>query len=188
MTHRHPLPRIWLMTDTRFGDDLLAAIQRLPVRSGVIFRHYEIEKATRRVLFDQAARVCRRRGHIILLAGNEVDARRWHADGFHQRSSSKSGLIHSMAVHDRRELTLAKRYRADLVFISTLFATNSHPGQRPLGRFAFNRLARQAGAMKVIALGGVTRQLARSLPSGLIYGWAAIDAFRKKRRRGRATE
>lgn len=182
MKHRHPLPRIWLMTDARFGDDLLAAIQRLPVKSGVIFRHYEIEETPKRLLFDQVARVCRRRGHTILLAGPERVARRWHADGFHQRGCGTSRLIHSMAVHDRRELALAKRCRAELIFISPLFATNSHPGARPLGRLAFNRLARQVGNTNVIALGGVAQRLAPSLPRSLIYGWAAIDAFRKNPR------
>lgn len=181
MTHRHPLPRIWLMTDPRFGDELPGAVRRLPFGSGVVFRHYELEKADRHLLFDQLARICRRRGIVMLLAGSEKEARRWHADGFHQRSSGKSMLIHSMAVHNRRELALAKRLRADAVFISPLFATSSHPGERPLGRLAFNRLAKQAGKMKVIALGGISRQSAENLPPNQIYGWAAIDAFRKKR-------
>jgi thiamine-phosphate pyrophosphorylase len=181
MTRRHPLPRIWLMTDLRLGGDLPAAIQRLPAKSGVVFRHYELGETARRSLFEKVARVCRRRGHVILHAGDEGKARRWHADGFHQRSARTSKLIHSMAVHNRREMALAKRLRADLIFISPLFATNSHPGQRSLGRLAFNGLARRAEGTKVIALGGVTRQKARSLPHGLIHGWAAIDAFRKKR-------
>jgi thiamine-phosphate pyrophosphorylase len=182
MTHRHPLPRIWLMTDPRFGDELPDAIRRLPIGSGVIFRHYELEDRRRRALFCHVARLCRRRGIVILLAGSEKDARRWHADGFHRRSPRKSKLIHSMAVHNGRELALARRCRADLVFISPLFATASHREQRRLGRLAFNELAKQAGQMKVIALGGIDRQRGQTLPRSLIYGWAAIDAFRKKRR------
>jgi thiamine-phosphate pyrophosphorylase len=181
MMHRHPLPRIWLMTDARFGDDLLAAVRRLPFASGVVFRHYEMAEATRQLLFKQVARICRQRGHVILFAGPERMAGRLRADGFHQRSAGRSKLVRSMAVHDRHELALAKRLCANLIFISPLFVTNSHAGQLPLGRAAFNRLARQASEMKVIALGGVTRQTARSLPRSLIYGWAAIDAFRKRK-------
>ncbi|MBL0925922.1 MAG: thiamine phosphate synthase [Sphingomonadaceae bacterium] len=182
MTHRHPLPRIWLMTDPRFGDELPDAVRRLPTGSGVVFRHYELSEPGRHLLFGRLARICRRRGIVILLAGTEKDARHWHANGFHRRSSGKSRLIHSMAVHDRTELALARQLRADLVFISPLFATASHREQRPLGRLAFNRLAKQAGPMKVIALGGVTPARARTLPRSLIHGWAGIDAFRKKRR------
>jgi thiamine-phosphate pyrophosphorylase len=180
MHRRHPLPQIWLMTDPRFGEDLLAAIRRLPFRSGIIFRHYELGERKRYRLFQKVKRVCRQRGHLLLLAGNEKMAMRWSADGFHQRSARKLKLIQSCPVHDRNELAQAKRHRADMILVSPLFTTNSHVGQRPLGRLAFNRLAAAAGGMKVIALGGVTHQQARSLNPRLTHGWAAIDAFRKK--------
>lgn len=179
MRRRHPLPHIWLMTDPRFGDDLLAAIRRLPFGSGVIFRHYEMPERQRRALFRQVARICRQRGHVLVLADSENTAIRWHADGFHQRSAGRSNIVNSAAVHDRRELADAKRHGADIVLISPLFATASHKGQRPLGRLAFNRLAAQADGMAVIALGGVTKQKARTLDPRFIHGWAAIDAFRK---------
>lgn len=69
MPRSHPLPKIWLMTDARFGDDQLRAIQQLPARSGVVFRHYDLATQQRRALFAQVLRICRRRGHIVLLAG-----------------------------------------------------------------------------------------------------------------------
>lgn len=179
MRRRHPLPHIWLMTDPRFGDDLLAAIRRLPFGSGVIFRHYEMPERQRRALFRKVAHICRQRGHVLVLADSENTAIRWHADGFHRRCAAHSNIISSAAVHNRRELAAAKRHGADIVLISPLFATASHKGQRPLGRLAFNRLAAQAGDMAVIALGGVTKQKARTLDPRFIHGWAAIDAFRK---------
>jgi thiamine-phosphate pyrophosphorylase len=168
------------MTDQRFGDELLAAIKRLPAGSGVIFRHYELAAKSRHRLFRRVLRTCRRRGHLLFLGGNEREAVRWGADGFHQRSGRRSRLRHSMAMHDYRELAAAKRFRADLVLISPLFGTQTHPGQRPLGRMAFNRLAAKAGSAKVIALGGVTQRRAISLNPNIVYGWAAIDAFRKQ--------
>lgn len=180
MRRRHPLPQFWLMTDSRFGDELLGAICRLRFRSGVIFRHYDLSESQRHALFQKVARVCRKRGHVLLLADDEKKAMRWSADGFHKRSGHNSKLIHSAAIHDRNELARAKLLRVDMILISPLFTTNSHRGQRPLGRLAFNRLAAQAFGIKVIALGGVTRQKARSLNPRLIHGWAAIDAFRKK--------
>ncbi|RYD48780.1 MAG: thiamine phosphate synthase, partial [Sphingomonadales bacterium] len=43
MRCRHPLiPKLWLMTDERMGDDLWDALKRLPRGSGVIFRHYGV--------------------------------------------------------------------------------------------------------------------------------------------------
>ena len=180
MPRSHPLPKIWLMTDERLGDDLLPAIQRLPARSGVIFRHYHLDAAARKSLFGQVRRMCRRRGHVLLLAGDERTAMRWHADGFHQRSQRASRLLHSAPVHDAREIAGVKAARPDLLFLSPIFATNSHPGARPLGPLAFNRLAKLASPSHIVALGGMNRRNAQMLSPRLIHGWAAIDAFKKR--------
>jgi thiamine-phosphate pyrophosphorylase len=171
---------MWLMTDPRFGEELLTAIQRLPAGSGVIFRHYELEPEARFSLFRRILRICRRRGHLLFLAGSEREAILWHADGFHQRSRRQSRLRHSMAVHDYREMAVANRFKTDMVLISPLFATRSHTGQRPLGKLAFNRIAAKARSAKVIALGGVTQRIGASLNPNIVDGWAAIDAFRRQ--------
>jgi thiamine-phosphate pyrophosphorylase len=173
-------PKIWLMTDPRFDDDLLPAIRRLPLGSGVIFRHYTLEHQDRRRLFRAVRHICRQRGHKLLLAGPELLALRWQADGFHSRRyQARSRLPRSAPVHDRAELQEALRSGAELIFLSPLFATASHPGGRALGRLAFNALAKQAGGRLVIALGGMTRNKARGLP---VHGWAAIDALKKSDR------
>jgi thiamine-phosphate pyrophosphorylase len=176
----HPLPKIWLMTDARFGDDLLPVIQRLPARSGVIFRHYHLDTQQRRKLFRQVLRICRRRGHRLLLAGDEQTALHWHADGFHQRSRGRTKLLHSAPVHNTCEIARVKLSCPDLLFVSPLFLTNSHPGARPLGLLAFHRLVKMAGPANIIALGGMNRRNAPMLCPKLIDGWAAIDAFRKQ--------
>jgi len=180
MPRSHPLPKIWLMTDARFGDDQLRAIQKLPARSGVVFRHYHLATLQRRALFYQVLRICRRRGHIVLLAGDERTALRWHADGFHQRSRGQTKLLHSAPVHTAREIADVNLSGPDLLFLSPLFDTSSHPGARPLGPLMFQRLAKLVGPRRVIALGGMTRQSAQMLSPRAIHGWAAIDAFRKK--------
>ncbi|WP_295498517.1 thiamine phosphate synthase [Sphingorhabdus sp. EL138] len=180
MPRSHPLPKIWLMTDARFGDEQLRAIQQLPTRSGVVFRHYHLATLQRHALFAQVLRICRRRGHILLLAGDARTALRWHADGFHHHSRGHTGLLHSAPVHNAREIADVKRSNTDLLFLSPLFDTNSHPGARPLGPLMFQRLAKLVGPRRVIALGGMTRQSAHMLGPRTIHGWAAIDAFRKK--------
>lgn len=187
MTRRQPpnkakctCPRIWLMTDARFGDDLLPAIRRLPAHSGVIFRHYHLALEARRRLYRQVRRICRQRGHMLLLAGPESLALRWHADGFHQRSGvARSTLVRSAPVHNHAELREAVLNGAQLLFISPLFETASHTGGRILGRLMFNALAHQRGSALVVALGGMSRQRANGLKRQHVYGWAAIDAFRK---------
>ncbi len=182
-TPRHDkmhLPRIWLMSDPRFGEDLIAAIRRLPAGSGVIFRHYDLAEAQRLALFQKVRRICRQRGHLVLLAGDERTALRWRADGYHSRVRGRRSkrMISSAPVHDRRELATARLYGADMIMLSPVFATASHPGARPLGRMAFMMLAKQCAGMAAIALGGMTRRKAATLDKRHIHGWAAIDAFR----------
>jgi thiamine-phosphate pyrophosphorylase len=173
-------PEIWLMTDARFGGDLLPAIRRLPFGSGVVFRHYELKPLERRRLLGQVRRICRQRGHMLVMAGPERIAVKWQADGVHCRSRrSISNLPRTAPVHNRAELVEALRNGVNLLFISPLFSTASHPGNRPLGMAAFNALAKQSGDAKIIALGGMSRRRAQMLNQKLVHGWAAIDAFRK---------
>ncbi len=170
-----PLPKIWLMTDPKLGEDLLNAIQRLPFGSGVVFRHYQLGAVERRALYNKVRRICVRRGHVLLLAGDTRTALRWHAYGAHGRIA---GAL-SMPVHNAREVAQAKRLQAGLVFLSPLYATSSHAGARPLGPTRFTQLAKLAHPAKVIALGGMTRSQAAKWGEGCIHGWAAIDAFKR---------
>lgn len=177
------LPRIWLMTDPRFGDDLLPAIRRLPLRSGVIFRHYDLTPDARRVLFRQVRRICRLRNHVLLLADAESLARRWRADGFHARVGRRQSgrMIRSASVHNRHEMAEAQRNQVDVVLVSPIFETASHPGAPALGRSGLMALTRNARFCKVIALGGMNARKAATLNERIVYGWAAIDAFRFER-------
>lgn len=154
------------MTDSRLGEDLLAVIQRLPMQSGVIFRHHQLGESERQRLFAKVRRICARRGHMLLFGGAE-----------HGRHA---GAV-SAPIHSIRELNEAKRLGIRLLFISPLYATTSHPGAKPLGLSRFMQLAALAKPGKVIALGGMTRNRARSLDKRLVHGWAGIDAFGKSR-------
>ena len=164
------------MTDERIGEEaLLSAVARLPRGSGVVFRHYSIPVSQRRALFVRVRRLTRRRGLMLLLAGDPALVRRWGADGWHGRAAAR-GVIRSAPVHDRRELRHAISTRANLVFVSPIFPTRSHPGAPVLGTMRFAALAAFA-PMPVIALGGMTPRRARALTPLGAYGWAAIDAL-----------
>ncbi len=172
---RQPLPRIWLMTDERLPD-LLAAVAALPPRSGIIFRHYSLDPTARRALFNRVASKARAGRHLVLLAGPPALAWQWGADGAHDRSARVSRGIRTVAVHSLRERITARRARADLIFVSPVFATRSHPGARALG---ITGAARVAGAdwKRTILLGGMSAARFRRLGPSTSYGWAAIDAF-----------
>lgn len=174
--HSPALPRLWLMTDERMGDRLWEAIARLPRGSGIIFRHYRLDRDERSRLFRKVRRLAKRNRHVLLVGGCARDARRLQADGHHQRSPRGTSRIHSAPAHNLPQLIEAHRLGADLVFVSPVHPTRSHPRARPLGISGFGRLAR-ASRVPVIALGGMTATRFRRLALFRPHGWAAIDGL-----------
>jgi thiamine-phosphate pyrophosphorylase len=171
MRPRHPLPRLWLMTDERMGDGLWTALARLPRGSGVVFRHYALPVDKRRELFAKVAKVAQRRGLVLVRAGAGPLGR--GEAGVHGR---RGPGLRTAPAHSRREAVAAVRAGADALFVSPVFATRSHPGAAALGRARLGLLIRGLG-VPVIALGGMNAARARSLHGLGIYGWAAIDAW-----------
>lgn len=170
MRRRHPLPRLWLMTDERMGEALWDALARLPRGSGVVFRHYGLAPAERRALFARVLKVARRRGLVVVRAG--IEPMRGEA-GVHGR---RGRGLRTAPAHNRREAIAAIRAGADALFVSPAFPTRSHPGARALGRARFGMLVRGLG-VPAIALGGMDARRAASLRAFGIHGWAAIDAW-----------
>lgn len=170
------------MTDERIDmAALLDAAERLPRgEAGIVFRHYRTPAGERRALFARLSAIARRRRLLLLLGGGAREAGAWKADGWHgregRRRSASRPMIHSAPAHDAKEIKAAQRSGPDLVFLSPLFPTRSHPGARTLGRVRFAALARQA-AMPVIALGGVRNLHQRQLKALGASGWAAIDGL-----------
>ena len=170
---RHPAdpPKTWLMTDERVGDGLWRALARLPRGSGVVFRHYRTPPAERRRLFRRVARIARSRG-LMLIRGGEHPLG-GGAAGTHRHRGT--GLV-TWPAHNRDEAVRAVRAGADLLFVSPVFVTRSHPGARVLGVSA----ARKIGAglpVQIVALGGVTPKRGRLLLRSGFWGWAAIDGW-----------
>lgn len=173
MNRRHPLPRLWLMTDERMGDALWAAIERLPRGSGIVFRHYSLPHCERRALFAKFSKVAHRR-HLLLLRAGSQPLGRGEAGAHNGRA--RRGMPRTAAAHSRREAIAAIRDGADAIFVSPAFPTRSHPGARALGRVRLGLVIRGL-EVPVIALGGMNAQRAKSLKSLGIYGWAGIDAW-----------
>lgn len=184
------LPHIWLMTDMRMGDALFPAIQKLPAGSGIVFRHYDLPDKERRQILSRVARICARRGHVMILAdawqsavkrrnqgapiaGVYIPGRKMAPIAGRQRRN----MLFSTGVHDPVELARAQRAGADMIFVSPVFSTTSHPDARPLGVARFAAFAKLAGNMAVIALGGMDGRRAKPMDGRVIYGWAGIDAF-----------
>ncbi|MFM5929895.1 MAG: thiamine phosphate synthase [Novosphingobium sp.] len=168
------LPSLWLVSDARNDAGLEAALRRLPRGSGLVFRHYHLDRAPRRARFLALARVARALGHLVVLSGTARQARRWGADGAYgppEALARGPACLRLVTVHGLREI--AKSRRADALILSPVYATRSHPGARGLGPLRFRLMAAQA-PHPVLALGGMTLRSARSLRPD---GWAAIDGL-----------
>jgi thiamine-phosphate pyrophosphorylase len=123
--------------------------------------------------------VARRRRLVLILAGSPRLAIAWKADGAHGRSPHRGAarpLLRTAPAHDRLEWLAALRAGCDLLFVSPIHATWSHPGLSPLGRLRAGLLA-GADRDRAVLLGGMTEPRAESLRSMGFMRWAAIDAW-----------
>ncbi|MDE1905311.1 MAG: thiamine phosphate synthase [Rhodospirillales bacterium] len=175
---RAGLPPLWFFTDEHRTPDPLPIIKRLPVGlCGVVFRHDSHPDRAR--LARKVARLCRARRLLLIIAGDARLAAALGA-GQHLRGGApvrrtRRGL-RSASAHDAAQLAKVRLAGVDLIFISPVFPTASHPGEPGLGVLGWLKLACQAGQAKPCGLGGITGQRARALPPRCA-GAGAIEAF-----------
>ncbi len=200
---RAMLPQRWLMADAHCGNALPAMLAAMPPRSGVILRPYAMARWGRTDNLRRLARIARARRHRIIVAG--VQAARfgdgWHIGGplsarsariigqrLRSHGKQAAGTVRAqtvtMAVHNRRDATMARQLRADVALISPLLPTRSHPGASALGARRAAMLANACAPVAAIALGGMDqgewrrlRLMAPASGHGGFIGWAGITAW-----------
>jgi thiamine-phosphate pyrophosphorylase len=169
------LPRQWLMTDERLGEDLWRAIARLPHGAGIVFRHHDTPLAERRALFARLQRIADEKSLLLIRAGTAQLAEK--ETGIHGRvpHSNRHALL-TWPAHDRAELLAGVRAGADLLFVSPIFATRSHPDASALGPARAAAMIRNV-MIPAVALGGMDESRFALLEQQGFYGWAGIDAW-----------
>jgi thiamine-phosphate pyrophosphorylase len=175
-----PLPPLWLFTDYRRLQDPRPVIARLPRGlAGVVFRHDE--DPGRAALGQAVARICRDRRLTLVVAGDIRLAAALRA-GCHLREGRRSGHAAprrgpiTSSAHRAGDIVRAKRAGADMVFLSPVFPTPSHPGAGTLGAVRWSRLAGEAG-IPVAALGGIDGYSVSRLPRRYCQAVGAIGAM-----------
>lgn len=165
------LPALWLFSDPVRLPDPCAAAARLPRGAGVVARG-----AAPSVLAALRP-LARRRGLMLVVAGDGRAALAARA-GLHlpdrrpgrgvlpflaARRAGAPMAVLTMAAHGSAgAVARVRRLRPDVVFLSPLFPTASHPGAPALGPLRWQAAARRLGRVAVAALGGVAvRTLAR---------------------------
>lgn len=178
------LPALWLFSDPVRLPDPRAAAAALPRGAGVVAR------GLGPALLGALAAQARRQGLVLLAAadGRAACAARaglhWpeRRAGRHllpfllARRGGAPWAVLTLAAHGgARAGAAARRLRPDIVFLSPIFATASHPGAAALGPLRWAGAARRAGA-PAAALGGVGAATARRVPGGAA-GLAAIGGL-----------
>lgn len=176
IANQPPWPREWLMTDERLGDRLWQAMDALPDDAGLVLRHYRTPPEAREVLARRVAEVCHRRGLTLAVARNTGLARELGARLVHNPVDDRGAMPFSRAVHSIEEGQAAAAAGAELIFVSPIRITRSHPDQKPLDRETAIRIVKDFPG-HAIALGGVDRKEFQRLEQYGFYGWAGIDAW-----------
>lgn len=174
------LPRLFLLSDKRNDHMLEQSIRKLPMGSGFVFRHYHLPEDERRIRFMHLRNLIHSRNGLAILSGDARTARLWGADGFYgapiyHKQSGTSGLLHIATVHEVTEARQARTIKADMAFLSPIYATQSHANAQPLGLLKAALIAKTC-PMAIYALGGMNHRNARHIQH-FAHGWAAIDGL-----------
>ena len=167
------------MTDDVRLPDARAAARALPPASLVIIRARDAGQRADRALALRG--IVRRHGLILLISDDAGLARRIGAHGVHlpEARAHQAGALRArnpqwLITSSAHSLRAALLSQADAVFLSPVFATQSHRNVLPLTPARARLMARQLKT-PLFALGGITAQNAILL-SGFA-GLAAIGAL-----------
>lgn len=161
------LPDEYLVTGS--CQEFATALQRLKqsldrgVRL-VQFRDHQLDSESYRQLAQQFLEVCNQAGARLILNSEpelleEVDATGVHLTGKQLMSLSERPIpqdkLLSAACHDAASVRQAKALGVDLITLSPVLATPTHPDALPLGWQRFKDLVEYEAKMPVYALGGM---------------------------------
>lgn len=181
-----PPPQTVFFSDRARAPDWRATLSHAGPTCGLILRDYD---APARVDMAKAMQaVCRKEGRFFAIAGDAKLARAlgasFHCPSYLLRQPLRHGAVthcDTAATHDRAEILAAARAGFRHIFISPIFATNSHVGQTGLGPVRARALAHYAIGLGLtpLALGGLDAVRLSRLngASPVFHGYGAIDAL-----------
>jgi 8-oxo-dGTP diphosphatase len=134
-----------------------------------------------------AETLCKRFGAILLLATSVDVFNQTDADGLHLTSQTlhqydrrpiPAGKLLSVSCHSEDDMLLAEKLGADMLLLSPVKATSSHPGVPGIGWDRFRAMISQVHK-PVYALGGMQASDLEDAKSAGAQGVAAISSFWK---------
>ena len=157
---RH-LPPLLFLTDPKRTPDPASVAAKLPVGSGIIYRHFGADD--RLAIAARLTDLARRRGLNLLVAADPMLAAEVGAHGVHwPEARLREALkwrgrfqVQTASAHSRIAIGRANRLGMDAALVSTVFPSKSPSAGKPMGAASFNELSHQS-PLPLYALGGVT--------------------------------
>ncbi len=179
-----------LFTDRKKISDFKKTIENLPKNSTIIIREYDLDKISRENFAREIMTIASQKGLSVLVGKDFTLAKKIKAHGIHfsdfdklplqffKKKSFPKNFIFSFACHDLKSVLKAKKLKTNMIFISPIFETTSHGGQKTIG---LKNLAKIAVKSKndnyLYALGGINSTNIKSLRKLGLSGFGAIDFF-----------
>lgn len=178
------LPTMFFFTDRKKIKNIFLVIEKLPENSAVIIREYDLSFEEKEKFARKILEIARLRNLRIFVGKDLKLAKKVRADGVHFSDQDKNlkayqipkNMLISYSCHDRRSLKNAKKLKANLVFYSPIFKTNSHPNQKPKGLYLLRNFAR-CNYIPTYALGGINQSNIKLLGTTKTHGIGGISIF-----------
>ncbi|MFT6331892.1 MAG: thiamine-phosphate pyrophosphorylase [Lentimonas sp.] len=160
--------------------DLFNVIAKLSKKTAIILREYHLADYKRVNLVKKI----QAQGFKVLMSKSWKLAKISGADGVHFSDfdgrlgipKNRGKMLISFSCHSLTSLKKAQKIKADLMFYSPVFATNSHPNQAAEGIFALRNFVRRS-LIPAYALGGINEGNLKRLINSGIAGIGGISVF-----------
>jgi 8-oxo-dGTP diphosphatase len=181
------LPQVYAITHaSRYGEDAFMERLRTALDRGVRLlqvRERDMPVAEMTRFTGRVVALAREYGAQVLINGDVDIAQTTGADGVHlqagqlmQHQTPPATRLWAASCHNREELLHAARLGADLVVLSPVLPTPSHPGAPTLGWDTFAELCLDL-PMPVFALGGMQLDMLETAMTHSAHGVALLSGI-----------
>lgn len=170
--------------------DLVIFVKKLPNHSYFIFREYDLSYSDRLNMALKIIKIAKNKKIKFIVAKDFKLAREVKADGVHfsdndklpilffKKESLPISFIFSYSCHSfKSSINAYKKLKAQLVFISPIFKTSTHPDQKSLGKIQFFKIYNHFP--EILPLGGINEQNIAFFKKNKVLGFGAIEFFNK---------
>jgi thiamine-phosphate pyrophosphorylase len=156
-------------------------IDQLDKNTGIIFRNYDSENNLNTIL--DLKKFCKNKGYKFFLSNNVELALKLNLDGAyipsfnrdtrHLSFSLKKKFLIIGSAHNNKEIKIKEKQLVKIIFLSSIFKKNKNY----LGINKFKLLAKLIN-VKVVALGGISKNNLNRLRLLKCFGFAGISYFK----------